>query len=373
MANILLPNYDNCLLNLMASIKKHFSLPISYQTNPIADNELKKNYKNIVVLLLDGLGTEIIKKNLSDQSFIAKSLVGQMTTVFPPTTAAATTAVQTTVSPIEAGWLGWHQYFKEIDQDLIMFYNSGYFDESYVPSFNVVNNAVSYVSFEEELKKIGIKTEVLFPAFREGGAANITEFCDRILNFCRGDGKKYMYAYWDEPDHSMHEYGTASDYVKNVIKDINDNLEKMANNLDDDTLIFLVADHGLVDVEPIILAKYQDLCDTLVRLPSLDSRSLSLWVKPGQNVKFEQLFKKYFSKSFVLYTHDQVMKMKLFGRGIPHPRSEGFIGDYIAIATDKYYMESRNPDKAEPFFFKANHSGLTFDEMSIPLGIIHHK
>jgi len=373
MADILLPNYDNCLLNLMASIRRHYGLPTTYKTNSIADLELAKNYKNVIVLLLDGLGNKIIEKNLPKNSFIAKTVVSQMTTVFPPTTAAATTAVQTTISPIEAGWLGWHQYFKEIDHDLVMFKNYGYFDESYVPSTNVISAAVNYESIVETLKNKGIKTADLFPAFKVGGAENFPEFCSRILKFCQGDERKFMYAYWDDPDSSMHEYGTSSDYVKNIIQDLNSNLEKMASSLDDDTIIFLIADHGLIDVEPIDLYEYKDLVDTLLRLPSLDSRALSLWVKPGQNANFERLFKKYFSKAFVLYTHEQVMKMQLFGRGTPHPRAEDFIGDYMAIATGNYYMESRDPKIVSPFIFKANHSGLTVDEMSIPLGIIRHQ
>ena len=72
----------------------------------MVDNLLKKDYKNIVVLLLDGLGTCIMESNLKEDGFLRTHFIESISTVFPPTTVAATTSVMSGLQPIEHAWLG---------------------------------------------------------------------------------------------------------------------------------------------------------------------------------------------------------------------------------------------------------------------------
>ncbi len=89
--NIKLPDYSNCIVNLANSILGEFGIKEEgrgglAQLNPF----LEKNYKNIVVLLLDGMGTCILEKNLAADGFFNTHLVDAYSSVFPPTTVAAT-------------------------------------------------------------------------------------------------------------------------------------------------------------------------------------------------------------------------------------------------------------------------------------------
>ncbi len=52
-----LHDYDNCLVNLANSVIKRFIPDFTGRTLDRADEYLKTDHKNIVVLLLDGLGT----------------------------------------------------------------------------------------------------------------------------------------------------------------------------------------------------------------------------------------------------------------------------------------------------------------------------
>ena len=65
------------------------------------------NIKNIVLLLFDGMGISVLEKHLAPDSFLRKHLVCPISSVFPPTTTAATTSVLTGRTRIEHGWLGW--------------------------------------------------------------------------------------------------------------------------------------------------------------------------------------------------------------------------------------------------------------------------
>ena len=47
------PDYDNCLVNLSNSVLKAFGAETSEPTLKMADKLLEKEYKNVVVLLMD--------------------------------------------------------------------------------------------------------------------------------------------------------------------------------------------------------------------------------------------------------------------------------------------------------------------------------
>ena len=61
---ILYPDYEKSLVNFSATILKEFGISSEYSTLSRIDKLLKEEeYKNIVVLLYDGLGSKIIEKH----------------------------------------------------------------------------------------------------------------------------------------------------------------------------------------------------------------------------------------------------------------------------------------------------------------------
>ena len=86
-----LPDYTNCGLNIASSVLRHFGAPCAHPTHPDVDALLgRKQYKNLVVMLFDGLGMATIADHLPKDSFLASHIARQMTAVFPSTTVAAT-------------------------------------------------------------------------------------------------------------------------------------------------------------------------------------------------------------------------------------------------------------------------------------------
>ncbi len=68
-------------------------------------------WNQIVVLLIDGMGSRLLKPNWKRTVFCGRISSKEVTTVYPSTTSAATTSVLSGKSPAENGWIGWHQYF----------------------------------------------------------------------------------------------------------------------------------------------------------------------------------------------------------------------------------------------------------------------
>ena len=120
-------DYNNSILSLSNSLLKYYGLKQFHPTLSVLDKALSaQNHKNIIFMILDGMGTDIIKRHLPQNSFISKHITSSIYSVFPPTTAAATTSLHSGLSPLESGWLGWMCYYKEYDRTIETFLNTDY-------------------------------------------------------------------------------------------------------------------------------------------------------------------------------------------------------------------------------------------------------
>ena len=54
--NIVFPNYEHCILNTINSILKYYNVETRYNGLVELDELLKNKYKNIVLIILDGMG-----------------------------------------------------------------------------------------------------------------------------------------------------------------------------------------------------------------------------------------------------------------------------------------------------------------------------
>ena len=85
-------DYDRSLVSVSNSLLKYYNVKTYHPSLKLLDEKLAKNYKNVIFMILDGMGTDLIEKNLPETSFIRQHISAQIFSVFPPTTTAATTA-----------------------------------------------------------------------------------------------------------------------------------------------------------------------------------------------------------------------------------------------------------------------------------------
>ena len=358
---IVLPNYNECLVNVSSSILKRFNVKDEHNSLKEVD-EIINNYKKIVFILFDGMGTYILDEHLNQDSFLQKHKKRDITSVFPPTTASATTSFLTCKNPNENLWLGWHMYFKDIDDDLILFYNSGYYnvDKKYE---NYTNNHLPNIDILERIKQNGYKTKRI-NSF--DNLMDLNDFEKEILDFLNDDSEGFMYAYHTEPDHLMHLNGTKHNIVHNTILNIEKMVKDLANKIDEDTLIIVSADHGHIDCNLIDLYLDEDIKNNLKVKPFGDSRMLMF--NPINNDKFYQDFRHKYGGAFDLYTKEEIIENKLFGDKENNPKFYDLLGDYIAIGKSNYFMDYCINNTND---MKSVHSGYSINEMIIPLILIN--
>ena len=161
-------NYNECLTNLACSIRKYFGLDYHHTTLNYIDELLeKKQPKNVVTILCDGMGSIIMDRMLPADSFLIKNRLKTITTVFPATTVAATTSMMTGLNPVETGMLGWDMYYKDIDKTITVFLNSEKGDLEHKPLQEAMDYNNKHMIRKTIMDEINEKTDykgyTLFP------------------------------------------------------------------------------------------------------------------------------------------------------------------------------------------------------------------
>lgn len=361
---LIFPDYNNCLTNVTNSILKYYGIETYHESLKELDEILeKRNYKNIVYMLYDGMGANLLKRNLKETDFLNKNKLKDIHAIFPPTTTASTTSVLSGKNPNEHGWLGWDLYFESIDKTVTMFLNTIKDTSTKVSEKSISEETYPY---ENIVKKISSKvnSHILYP-FGENHYQDLDDMHNRILDICNNGERNFIYAYSDEPDHTMHEVGTDAKETIELFKNMNDKTEILCDKLND-TLVILVADHGHLNCEPITLSEYEDVFTLLKQTTSIESRACAFFIKNGEEKHFVELFYKYFSEDFILLSKEEVLKKQIFGTGENNKHFENVIGDYLAIATsNKFFRYDENSIN-----LKSMHAGITEDEVLVPLILV---
>ena len=368
------PDYRNSIVNLSCSVLKYFNVTdIRHSTLPEADKLLvERKPRNVVILLFDAMGISILERHLPADSFTRRHVLRTISSTFPPTTVAATTAVNSGLTPLETGWLGWVTYFSEIDDNIITFFNTlqSEDDKQAAPTHLTYSN-VPYKTLSMQIRETNpevrcmacspFKTHPIDPTII---THSIRENMENILRLAAEPGPHMLYGYWPDPDHMMHELGIDHPQITPILQDIDSNLTYLHDNINkSDTAVFVIADHSQINAKWFCLCDYPDIQALLKHPHSIEGRCASFMVKDGKKEEFRRLFKKHFGDHFLLMDHDEFINSGLLGSGVPHPRTDGFVGDYVAIAIDEYTIGETHEDME----MVGIHAGLTKEEMEVPL------
>ena len=367
------PDYDGgSIVNLMSSIKHALGGDHDYPELSILDpGELSRSSK-IMLIVIDGMGYNYVKRNASG-TVLENMLKGSMTSVFPSTTGAAIPSFHTGLPPQQHACTGWFMNLKELGavSTTLLFtpramkrqvYPKKDFDRSIVmdkPTFETGINA-DYVGVRPS--DIALETDL--------GYNSLSGFYRQLLRAAKGDGKRYIFGYWPQFDHLCHEYGVASEEVKEHFNELTGFITDLKKRLEGSgTRIIITADHGMIDTTDetrIDLREYKEIYDCLSLPLCGDVRAVYCYVRLSKAETFEALVKEQLSEYCDIYRSEDLVERGIFGKFTPDKRLYERIGDFVIIPKANYAIVDNLHDKEKPSMV-GMHSGVDEDEMLVPL------
>ncbi len=380
------PNYKNgSIVNLMSSIKKALGGKYKYESlESFNISDISK--KNIVLIIIDGLGYDYLTKYGKD-SFLYKNLKNKMTSVFPAATASALTTFSTGVAPQQHALTGWFMYLKEIGAvSVILPFTSRAGDLKLWKGKIKYKDIYNEKSFFEDLKttSISIKhkdyinseySRLVDKGAKKLSFSNLNGFFRQINNALHiNKNRKYIFAYWAKLDSLCHEKGTDSQEAKKHFNELDKKIKLLAKSLKNkNTTIIISADHGLIDTKEkdkiIELKNHPKFAETLTMPLSGEPRVAYCYVRPQKIEQFKNYVKTEFKKCCEMYKSDDLVKNNYFGLFEPNEKLKERIGDYVLIMKENYIMKDLVLGEKKNIYI-GNHGGVSHEEMFVPLIVI---
>ena len=350
------PNPGRSIAALACSLLAAYGLRPPNSTLPGVDGWLSQGARNRILLVADGLGYDLLRRHLPEDSFLRRQCVDSLSSVFPPTTTAAATALESGLFPAQSGWLGWSVYWPELGYNVNLYPNT---TAQGVPAAPV-HLGHTYLSFHSLTEQIGGCAGVESVALEEAEPERLLSQAGAL---CRRPGCHFIYAYLSQPDGLLHRHGCASPQAARFLQRMDRCLEEAVGQWPD-TQLLLTADHGFLDLEGRCLEDYPDLSCTMAVPPSVEPRAMNCRVRPGQEAAFRAALNQATEGSYAVFTRQQVLDSGLFGPGPFHPRFAAMLGTHLAVAQTPLTLF---PTRSYLTSMVAGHGGMTPQELTVPL------
>ncbi len=354
-----LPDYNDSLVKIIEGFKCNYN---ENNSANIDKSIFDKHYKNTIILILDGMGKNILDEfeRRYPNNFLSKNLYKYITSIYPSTTACATTSIKSGLVPYETSWTGWSNYFKEVNKEIVLFTGADYYTDELagITAYDVI----PYKPYYAEIDALGDFVEPNFSNKEYKFSDTLYRALDKLDR-----GYQTLYLYDTEPDGLLHRLGTKNDQIYSTLNNYSKQIESFYKKLPNDTLLIISADHGHIDNINIKFYLDKYLYSLLERRPANDSRCLTFKVKKTQETTFENYFKSVYSNIYELYSKQDFIDKGFVGHSsIKGARLDDFLADFVAVAKTDYTLML----KEKALNHVSNHAGITVDEMVIPLIVL---
>jgi predicted AlkP superfamily pyrophosphatase or phosphodiesterase len=397
------PDYDGGgLLNVAATVLDVLGARDEGDPPPLRALEpsLREGVRQVVLVLADGLGLAQLRALCAtgDMPFVASIVerarrqdaaqLIEATTIFPSTTAAAITTLNTARTPQEHGNIAyfiWLEEFGAVTQMLRwgpgVTRRGSYFDSQGVDP----REYVKVPSVHARLQQRGAQSWVIEPEiFRneamtrmhaaEAGYAGYylpSSMSVRLRDLLEqrpwGDGLAYVYAYWAGIDSVAHVSGPQSADHATEAALFDKALERaLASRPAGDTLVILTADHGhaFTDPEKLIDLVGDEHLRSLLRNPIAGEPRLA-FLHTDQADRVKQHLERRYPGTFFFIERDEAIAAGLFGRGDPNVARQR-VGEVLAMLGGDRAASIVKVD-GQIFRHRGSHGGMSPEEMQIPV------
>ena len=140
------PDFQNGLINLSATLSNFVGARTTVPTLKELEEELKKEKKDVVFIIFDGLGVYNVENFSKKDSFYKNHIVLKISSNLPPTTTSATTTLMSGKFPDEHLFLAWTLYLKNQKRVVELYTSKDYFSkEKVLPYHSIMSKTYIFV------------------------------------------------------------------------------------------------------------------------------------------------------------------------------------------------------------------------------------
>ena len=354
------------------------ALGITGFANPLAIEAASR----VCLLLVDGLGWELLRQNEEAAPFLNSIAREPLTAGFPATTAASLSSLATGLPPGEHGLVGYTMALPGYDRAFNTLTWSLY---GLGPRVDLRAEAVPetfqpVATLPERAAAAGVPIQYLGPAFHKG--SGLSRAIGRGQRFHRAESLEaihhaalrrldarpaLVYGYHPGLDTAGHLEGVASQAWRDELVAIDHAVRTLAEQLPGDTLMVVTGDHGMVDLRPserLDLADHPDLA-TGVTLLAGEARARYLRPAPGAAGDVVSAWRSILGDRMWVWTRDEAIATGIFGPRVSDQARER-IADVVAAAFGPVGIVQRDVDPAQARL-NGHHGSLTPAEQLVPL------
>ena len=375
---LVIPNYNkHNLIDLLRVLYNYCGTNYKVNNNMKEIRKDVKNNKNIIFILVDGLGYNLVN-TLPNDSILKKNYKRKLNTVFPTATGCVLNSVITGEYPSKTGFFGWYAYNRENN---IPYYTLLLNDR--ITNENLKLDDKDIFKYDSIFNKLNRNTNIVFPEFlltsrfskhvigknKSYGYKDYENAFNIISNIIKDKNETFTYLYLPEIDTLEHKNGVYKEIVYNKINELEKALTNFVRN-NNNFEIVLTADHGQVDIENIITMYLDKYNKYFYTLPSIDLGTSTFFVKEEYKEIFKKEFEKDFRDSMILYKTKDLIDNNFFGKNMTK-YAESCLGEYVSLCKKGYAFYNRVNKYTEEDRIYGNHTGLTKEEIEIPLIVIN--
>jgi len=323
-----------------------------------------------VVFLVDGLGSELLKRYAHAAPFLSSLIELPGTAGVPSTTATSLTSLGTGLTPGQHGLVGFTARIPGTDRLL----NHLRWDKSVDPlewqphDTEFARLAKSGVSVSVINKREFVGSGLTVAAHRGAQFVGADKVGERIAAVLEASGRSpsLTYVYDGDLDWTGHKFGVASTAWLQQLAMIDAAAEHLSEQLPSSTRLIVVADHGMIDSPPearVDVDVDRHLRDGLDLIGG-EARFRHLYCRPGAVDDVLATWREHLGDRAVVLSRDEVGEQGWFGEIDSHIRPR--IGDVVVACTGVTAIMSTT-DFGYENTLVGLHGSLTPDEMLIPI------
>ncbi len=399
------PLYETyCFSNIIGTVEQILTGKSSKKLPDDILGKLGTDFDTVALIFVDALGWRFIEPRLKTNKVVKKmtsdGVLSKLTSVFPSTTSAALTSMNSGMEPVETEIIEYRQYNEKLN-DVIMpirfkhaydskvdlvkdlqLSPSDLYPPKSVYNFLFDHGVASTIFLEDsyaksEFNKSLFSGSEIYPYLTPVEALYM--FSEKINSTKKG--KNFIYLYLDLIDEIAHKYGAGSPEldleIDNILKLIDELVLTKTQGKAGKTLLLITADHGHDVFDPeetIYINKIIPEFESYLRknskgepiLPGGSAKDVFLYVDPEHLELAKAKLEETLKGRAEVYLSNDLLEQGFFGTKQPTVRFKKVIGDLVILPYngqsvwwyrgDKYLKQS-----------KGQHGGLSRNEVEIPL------